>query len=83
MFDLLEPSNRGLHLRENMKKGVFVEGLVETAVTSAAEAYQVCTHFILIVISSAKFLFDFNIAIHKLIKFNWLHTLLTRSSNLN
>lgn len=50
MFDLLEPSNRGLHLRENMKKGVFVEGLVETAVTSAAEAYQVCTHFILIVI---------------------------------
>ncbi|XP_052060885.1 kinesin-like protein KIF15 [Mytilus californianus] len=41
VFDLLEPSNRGLHLRENMKKGVFVEGLVENAVTSAVEAYQV------------------------------------------
>lgn len=40
VFDLLEPSNRGLHLRDNMKKGVFVEGLVENAVTSAVDAYQ-------------------------------------------
>jgi len=74
VFDLLEPSNRGLHLRENMKKGVFVEGLVETAVTSAAEAYQVCTHFIYVLISIVKCHFDFHIAIHKVMKFNWLHT---------
>ncbi|KAF7647426.1 hypothetical protein LDENG_00172690, partial [Lucifuga dentata] len=34
-------SKTSLFLRENIKKGVFVEGAVEKFVTSAAEAYQV------------------------------------------
>ena len=32
---------KGLQLRENIKKGVFVDGLIEQVVGSAAEAYQV------------------------------------------
>ena len=31
----------GRQLRENIKKGVFVDGLVEQVVTNAAEAYDV------------------------------------------
>ncbi|XP_078395729.1 kinesin-like protein KIF15 isoform X1 [Cetorhinus maximus] len=41
IFDLLDPASSGLFLRENIKTGVFVEGVVEQVVTSAAEAYQV------------------------------------------
>ncbi|XP_067910518.1 kinesin-like protein KIF15 isoform X2 [Heterodontus francisci] len=41
IFDLLDPASTGLFLRENIKTGVFVEGVVEQVVTSAAEAYQV------------------------------------------
>ncbi|XP_075412075.1 kinesin-like protein KIF15 isoform X1 [Tenrec ecaudatus] len=41
IFDLLDPASAGLYLREHIKKGVFLVGAVEQAVTSAAEAYQV------------------------------------------
>ena len=41
MFDLLDPSTAGLHLRENIKKGVFVEGLAERDISSAKDAYSV------------------------------------------
>ncbi|XP_057291417.1 kinesin-like protein KIF15 isoform X3 [Hydractinia symbiolongicarpus] len=41
VFDLLEPSTASLHLRENIKKGVFVEGLAERDVSSAKDAYSV------------------------------------------
>ncbi|KAJ8006235.1 hypothetical protein DPEC_G00126200 [Dallia pectoralis] len=41
IFDLLDSASASLFLRENIKKGVFVEGAVEKFVTSAAEAYQV------------------------------------------
>ncbi|GCB74529.1 hypothetical protein scyTo_0003620 [Scyliorhinus torazame] len=41
IFDLLDAASTGLFLRENIKTGVFVEGVVEQVVTSAAEAYQV------------------------------------------
>ncbi|XP_004708599.1 kinesin-like protein KIF15 [Echinops telfairi] len=41
IFDLLDPASAGLYLREHIKKGVFIVGAVEQAVTSAAEAYQV------------------------------------------
>ncbi|KAK3086386.1 hypothetical protein FSP39_017725 [Pinctada imbricata] len=41
IYDLLEPSSQSLNLRENMKKGVFVDGLVEISVKNALEAYQV------------------------------------------
>uniref|UniRef100_UPI00398F1ABE kinesin-like protein KIF15 isoform X3 n=1 Tax=Pristiophorus japonicus TaxID=55135 RepID=UPI00398F1ABE len=41
IFDLLDPASTGLFLRESIKTGVFVEGVVEQVVTSAAEAYQV------------------------------------------
>ncbi|XP_051871609.1 kinesin-like protein KIF15-A [Pristis pectinata] len=41
IFDLLDPASTGLFLRENIKTGVFVEGVIEQVVTSAAEAYQV------------------------------------------
>nr|Q9GYZ0.1 RecName: Full=Kinesin-like protein KIF15; AltName: Full=Kinesin-related protein KRP180 [Strongylocentrotus purpuratus]AAG01844.1 kinesin-like protein KRP180 [Strongylocentrotus purpuratus] len=41
IYDLLDPASLGLHLRENMKKGVFVDGLIERAVASASEAYGV------------------------------------------
>ncbi|MBN3282394.1 KI15A protein, partial [Polyodon spathula] len=41
IFDLLDSASASLFLRENMKKGVFVDGAVEKVVTSAAEAYQV------------------------------------------
>ncbi|KAF7485524.1 Hypothetical predicted protein [Marmota monax] len=41
IYDLLDSASTGLHLREHIKKGVFVVGAVEQVVTSAAEAYQV------------------------------------------
>ncbi|XP_046903869.1 kinesin-like protein KIF15-B [Hypomesus transpacificus] len=41
IYDLLDSASASLFLRENIKKGVFVEGSVEKFVTSAAEAYQV------------------------------------------
>ena len=41
MYDLLDPSTQGLNLREDIKKGVFVDGLIEQTVLSASEAYQV------------------------------------------
>uniref|UniRef100_A0A7M5WTB1 Kinesin motor domain-containing protein n=1 Tax=Clytia hemisphaerica TaxID=252671 RepID=A0A7M5WTB1_9CNID len=41
VFDLLEPSTASLNLRENIKKGVFVEGLGERDVSSAKDAYGV------------------------------------------
>lgn len=43
IYDLLDTASSSLFLRENIKKGVFVEGTVEKFVTSAAEAYQVLT----------------------------------------
>lgn len=41
IYDLLDTASASLFLRENIKKGVFVEGVVEKFVSSAAEAYQV------------------------------------------
>uniref|UniRef100_H3DIZ8 Kinesin family member 15 n=1 Tax=Tetraodon nigroviridis TaxID=99883 RepID=H3DIZ8_TETNG len=41
IYDLLDTASASLFVRENIKKGVFVEGAVETFVNSAAEAYQV------------------------------------------
>ena len=45
VYDLLDPAAANLQLRENMKKGVFVDGLVEQVVATPTEAYQVlCVH---------------------------------------
>ncbi|XP_006169845.1 kinesin-like protein KIF15 [Tupaia chinensis] len=41
IYDLLDAASAVLYLREHIKKGVFVVGMVEQVVTSAAEAYQV------------------------------------------
>ncbi|XP_030628202.1 kinesin-like protein KIF15 [Chanos chanos] len=41
IYDLLDSASASLFLREDIKKGVFVEGAVEKYATSAAEAYQV------------------------------------------
>lgn len=41
IYDLLDTASASLFLRENIKKGVFVEGAVEKFVSSATEAYQV------------------------------------------
>lgn len=43
IFDLLDPASMGLSLREDIKKGVFVDGLLERDVASARDAYRVCT----------------------------------------
>ena len=43
IFDLLDPASTGLSLREDIKKGVFVDGLLERDVASARDAYRVCT----------------------------------------
>ena len=43
VFDLLDAASRGLHLRENIKKGVFVDGIIEHPVTNASEAYEVAS----------------------------------------
>ena len=42
VYDLLDPAAANLQLRENIKKGVFVDGLVEQVVATPTEAYQVC-----------------------------------------
>ncbi|KAK1791309.1 hypothetical protein P4O66_013322, partial [Electrophorus voltai] len=41
IYDLLDSASASLFLREDIKKGVFVEGAVEKYAASAAEAYQV------------------------------------------
>lgn len=41
VFDLLDPALSGLHLREDMKRGVYVNGLSEHVATNPLEAYQV------------------------------------------
>uniref|UniRef100_S4RS88 Kinesin family member 15 n=1 Tax=Petromyzon marinus TaxID=7757 RepID=S4RS88_PETMA len=41
VFDLLDPASTSLFIRENIQKGVFVEGVMEMSLSSAAEAYQV------------------------------------------
>ncbi|XP_067336732.1 kinesin-like protein KIF15 isoform X2 [Channa argus] len=41
IYDLLDTASASLFLRENIKKGVFVEGAMEKFVNSAAEAYKV------------------------------------------
>lgn len=43
MFDLLDSASSGLLLRENMHRGVFVDGLSEQSVASAKDAYDVRT----------------------------------------
>ena len=43
IFDLLDPASMGLSLREDIKKGVFVDGLLERDVASARDAYRVYT----------------------------------------
>ena len=43
VFDLLDPGSTGLQIRENMKRGVFVDGIIEQSVLDATEAYQVVT----------------------------------------
>lgn len=47
IYDLLDTASASLFLRENIKKGVFVEGAVEKFVNSAAEAYQVWKAYLL------------------------------------
>lgn len=37
IMDLLEPSSVNLHIREDIKKGVYVEGLQEEVVLSAED----------------------------------------------
>ncbi|XP_055892985.1 kinesin-like protein KIF15 [Biomphalaria glabrata] len=41
IFDLLDTASQGLHLRENMNKGVFVDGLIEQVICNPSDAYQV------------------------------------------
>ena len=42
VYDLLDPySTQNCTVRESNEKGVYVEGLMEQAVTSATDAYQV------------------------------------------
>ena len=41
VFDLLDPVSVGLHLRENIKHGVYVDGLSEVSVSCARDAYEV------------------------------------------
>lgn len=40
IYDLLEPSQKALQLRESIQKGVFVEDLHETSVGSPSEAFE-------------------------------------------
>ncbi|KAL8592975.1 hypothetical protein ACOMHN_017905 [Nucella lapillus] len=40
VYDLLDPAAANLQLRENIKKGVFVDGLTEQVVSTPTEAYQ-------------------------------------------
>ncbi|XP_077983161.1 kinesin-like protein KIF15 [Glandiceps talaboti] len=41
IYDLLDTASPGLHLREDIRKGVFVDGLIEQTVSSATDAYKV------------------------------------------
>ncbi|XP_046843442.1 kinesin-like protein KIF15 isoform X2 [Xenia sp. Carnegie-2017] len=41
VFDLLDLTSTGLQLREDIKKGVFVDGLMEKPVSSARDVYNV------------------------------------------
>uniref|UniRef100_X1YYT2 Kinesin-like protein n=1 Tax=Capitella teleta TaxID=283909 RepID=X1YYT2_CAPTE len=41
IFDLLDPASRGLQLREDIKRGVFVDHQIERVISSSAEAYEV------------------------------------------
>ncbi|XP_070574657.1 kinesin-like protein KIF15 [Ptychodera flava] len=41
IYDLLDTASPGLHLREDIRKGVFVDGLIEQTVSSSNDAYQV------------------------------------------
>lgn len=41
VFDLLDAASSGLNLRENIKRGVYVDGLTEHSVSSARDAYEV------------------------------------------
>ncbi len=45
IYDLLDSVSTSLFLREDIKRGVFVEGAVEKHAASAAEAYQVLHMF--------------------------------------
>ena len=39
-MDLLQPSSVNLNIREDLKKGVYVEGLIEEIVSSAQEMVE-------------------------------------------
>lgn len=41
IIDLLSPESRILNIREDLKRGVYVEGLIETQVTNSAETFEV------------------------------------------
>ena len=41
IYDLLDTAANTLQLREDIKRGVFVDGLIEQTVGDAAEAYEV------------------------------------------
>jgi len=40
ILDLLDPNKFNLLLREDIKKGVYVEGLTEDTITSTSEMYE-------------------------------------------
>ncbi|KAK6959449.1 kinesin-like protein KIF15, partial [Biomphalaria glabrata] len=40
IFDLLDTASQGLRLRENMKKDVYVDGLIEQVICNPRDAYQ-------------------------------------------
>jgi hypothetical protein len=41
LYDLLDPASPPCNIREDIKKGVYVDGITEEAVTDAHTAYQV------------------------------------------
>jgi hypothetical protein len=43
-LDLLEPTSVNLHIREDIKKGVYVEGLQEEVVSSAEDMISLIQH---------------------------------------
>jgi len=44
ILDLLEPTSVNLHIREDIKKGVYVEGLQEEVVSSAEDMISLIQH---------------------------------------
>ncbi|XP_055889549.1 kinesin-like protein KIF15 isoform X2 [Biomphalaria glabrata] len=40
IIDLLDTASQGIRLRENMNKGVFVDGLIEQVICNSRDAYQ-------------------------------------------